>query len=171
MIEQTTSAGVIRDYKLNVSLEEIRATREKILERLIREELELMPYAREVIERLCANYPLGVVSSAHKEESLRDLGKFELLKKFRFILSGDDCIRKKVEHTEIWERGVRQIGASAGEVLVIEDNPAAAKQAKLAGCKVIAYPNGFTRGMKFEYADVIVYSLKEVDDRLLARLF
>src|SRR3989344_1644546 len=103
MIEQTTSAGVIRDYKLNVSLEEIRATREKILERLIREELELMPYA--------------------------------------------------------------------GEVLVIEDNPAAAKQAKLAGCKVIAYPNGFTRGMKFEYADVIVYSLKEVDDRLLARLF
>ena len=37
----------------------------------------------------------------------------------------------------------------------------------MAGCKVIYFPNGFTKKMKFELADRIIGSLDEIDDAMI----
>ena len=51
------------------------------------------------------------------------------------------------------------LGANPGKTAVIEDNPSGVASAKAAGCKVIAYPNGFSKDMDFSNADVVISDL------------
>jgi len=168
MIEQTTTPGVIRDYNLNVSVEEIRARKAVLLDIRIAE-VQLMPHARELIEELYLECPLAVVSSAKKSEVLKKIGKFDLVELFQAIIAGEDTERKK-PFPDPYQKAVELLGVNPQYVVVIEDNPSGVIAGKSAGCKLIAYPNGFTKGMDFSHADAVVGSLSEVNDSLLYRL-
>jgi len=175
MLEQTTSRGVIKDYGLDVSLEDAKERKAAIVGRLIDEELEMMEGARKMLCDFEGKYPMGVVSSAGREEVLKKLGKFDLIDMFRAIVTGDDVEKTKPD-PEPYVLGVELMGRSLGRrimpgnVVAVEDNPSGAKSAYTAGCRVIGFPNGFTKDMDFPYADVTISSLDQIDDYLLRRV-
>jgi len=174
MIRQTNSAGVIRDYGLDVDPVELRARRRGIISSLMQDELQMMPHALEMLERL-GRYPMGVVSSANRSEVGLNLGKFGLMDRFCVVVTAEDAERSKPDPRP-YMVGVARLGRhvpglEAGDVLVVEDNPSGVISAKGAGCIVVAYPNGYTGGMDCSMADATVKSLRDIDDNLIARLF
>ncbi len=176
MLEQTTSAGVIADYGLRDTLENIRDKKLAILVELMEDGLAMMPGAMELLDYLGKNIPLGAVTSADRREMVMKLGKFGLEPRFKVIVTGDDVTNTKPD-PEPYELGVSKLGATIiglrpEEVLAVEDTPSGAKSAKGAGCRVIAYPNGYTLRMDFTgVADRVVYDLGDINDGLLAPLF
>jgi len=177
MLEHTNSTGVIKDYKLNVPLSKVRQIRGQIVERLF-EDLKPMPYAVELVEELRWLYPMGVVSSSSPTEIERKLGKFNPEHPFQVIVSDEDVENSK-PNPDPYLKGLellrkyanRDIGITPGNVLTIEDTPSGVISAKKAGCKTIAFPNGFTKGMDFSMADRIVYKLDEITPKFLFGLY
>jgi len=175
MIRHTGSAGIIRDYGLDVSPEEFREAKSRILRELIGEGLKAMPHAPAVVARLAAEYPLGVVTTENRHEfdmKRRGLGFFD---SFRFFVTADD-VRHKKPHPEPYRLGVEMLsgqvpGIRACEVFAVEDSPSGAASARGAGCAVIAYPNGFTADLEFPYADATVGSLEEITPAFLRGLY
>lgn len=170
MIEQTESAGVIRDYCLKVSLQEVRRVKSALLDVAIREKLEIMPGASEIVEMLYLTYPLGIVSSETRENLLKKLGKFQLTRRFKGVIAGDDVTHKK-PHPEPYQKGALLLGIEPAGIVVFEDNPSGIESAKTAGCKTVAYPNGPTKDMDFSHADIVVSSLCDVNLEMLQSLF
>ncbi len=168
MIKQTTSAGIIKDYNLNVSLEEIRKIRLRIFEKSL-PELKMIPYAQELLDSL-STYPIGAVSSAARNEVLMKLNRFDLISRFGFIVAAEDTKHKKPD-PEPYQIGTKLLQLPAENVVAVEDNPSGVESAKKAGCRVIAYPNGFTKNMQFPDSDIIVSDLSEITPSLLRKLY
>jgi len=173
MIEQTTSQGAIRDYKLPFTLEQVRKLKETFEEKY-KEDLKLMPQALDLLYRYRRLYPLGLVSSASKKDITKKLKQscksHDLIELFTVIVSGDDVKNKKPDR-EPYQKGCELLGLDPKYVLVIEDNPSGVKSAKDAGCIVIARPDGFTRDLDFTLADKVIVSFDEINDGLIAKLF
>jgi beta-phosphoglucomutase-like phosphatase (HAD superfamily) len=94
------------------------------------------------------------------------LGRFNLADKFKVLVTASEVTRRK-PHPEPYQKAVQLLHIAPENALVIEDNPSGIKSAKAAGCKAIAYPNGFTKDMDFSEADMIIFSLQDIDDELL----
>ena len=178
MIEHTNSAGIIKDYGLKVLLKEYMSIRDEMAERLFREKLQPMPHARELVEELEWLYPMGVVSASSPAEIEMKLGIFNPEHPFKVIVS-DRHTNNSKPHPDPYLKGLELLrkyansatGLPAQNVVAIEDTPSGVKSASEAGCKTIAFPNGFTRRMDFSMADRVVYSLDEITPRLLFGLY
>ncbi len=168
MIKQTNSPGIIKEYNLKVSLGEIREIKSRIFEKLL-PELRMIPHAQELLDSLSA-YPLGAVSSSIRNEVLIKLKRFDLTSKFNIMVAWEDTKHKK-PHPEPYQMGARLLQLPAENVVAIEDNPSGVESAKQAGCKVIAYPNGFTKDMQFPGSDLIISDLSEINPSLLRKLY
>jgi len=177
VINQTGTRGIIKDYKLGqrgVTPEYIRKRRDEILHQLIDSELKMMSYAGKLLERM-DRYPLVLVSSEHRENLKKKLGKFGFWERFAVSVCAGEAKRNK-HYPDPWLKAVELLkpelpGLKPEECLVIEDNPVGIKSAKEAGCKTIAFPNGYTRDMEFPGADKIVYNLDKIDENMLRELF
>ncbi len=172
MIEQTYTKGVIRDYDIKDSIDNIRERKAEIMARLIQNELEMIPHAMEMVERLCNGYQTGIVTSSSRRDIMMKLKKFSLVDFFPLIVASGDTERSK-PHPDPYQKMVDMMKADPGKTVVIEDNPSgvrSAKAVKPGGCRVIAYPNGFTGDMDFSHADIIVSSLEEIDKGMIKRL-
>lgn len=169
MIERTKSAGLIKDRGLDISLEELRKVRQGMFDRLVRDELELMPYAKEMVESLSGIYPMAAVSSDNMQNCLLKIGKFGLVERFQTIVSHECTVNQKPSPDPYLE-GARRLGLKAENCAVIEDNPTGALSGLRAGCKVVVYPNGYTANMDFPEGVVRVNSLKEVTPEMLKKL-
>ncbi len=170
MLEQTNSMGVINDYKLSASIGEIRKVKAEKAKKLFDEKLELMPYSRELITELSTQYPLGIVSSSSRTEIIRNVERFDLVDKFSVLVGHEDYNYTK-PHPEPYLTGAECLGLNPANIVVIEDNPAGITSAKQAGCKSIAYPNGFTKDLDFSHATAVVNGLNEINSSLLQSLF
>lgn len=169
MIEQTASRGAIADYKLNVSLDEVRELKNVFIQEYIAG-MQMMPGALDLLQRFHETYPLGVVSSSSRSELLRKLSRFDLMKFFKISVTEDD-VKEKKPNPEPYQKACELLKINPEYVLVIEDNPSGIKSAKDAGCKTIARPDGFTLGMDFSLANRVIKEFSEINDELLKRLF
>lgn len=169
MIERTKSRGAIRDYGLNASVEQVRQIKDRFFEEYAKD-LQMIPGALEMLERFKGKYPLGLVSSEIRREVLRKTSKFDLMKRFKVSVCGGE-VRRDKPYPEPYQRGCELLGLDPEDVLVVEDNPSGVKSGKGAGCKVVARPDGFTKGMDFSLADKVVESFDEINDDLIGRLF
>ncbi len=169
IIGKTGSSGVINDYGLQVTVQEIRAIRDSQLE-LYFQDLQMMPKALDLLHRVYGSYPLGLVSSANRKEILKKAGKFDLMKFFKISVSGDE-VRKKKPDSEPYLKGCELLGLNPNNVLVIEDNPSGVKSGKDAGCIVIVKPGVFTREMDYSLADKVVESFEQINETMLRELF
>jgi len=170
MIERTKSAGLIRDKRLSISLDELRVVRQQMFDRLVKEELELMPYGREMVESLSETYPMADVSSDNMQNCLLKIGKFGLVERFRTIVASG-CIANQKPFPDPYLEGARRLGFDTGNCVVIEDNPTGALSGLRAGCKVVVYPNGYTANMDFPEGVVRVNGLDEITPRMLEGLY
>jgi beta-phosphoglucomutase-like phosphatase (HAD superfamily) len=92
---------------------------------------------------------------------------------FGAIVTAEDVKNGKSKSPEPYLKGAELLRLAPSDIVAVEDNPVGVRSAKDAGCRVIAYPNGFTKDMDFTGvgADAFVSSLAEIDEAMLQRLF
>ncbi|MBM3304160.1 MAG: HAD family phosphatase [Candidatus Aenigmarchaeota archaeon] len=169
--QKARTRGVIEDHQLAVTYEEAAARRKQLLDKYI-ERMAPMPHAREMVGYLTArcHTGVGVVTSADREEAGKKLRSMGMQDVFSVAVMAEDVQRYK-PFPDCYIEGAHRLGTEPPSIVVVEDNPLGVRSAKDAGCKTIAYPNGFTAGMDFGMADRVVKSLAEIDGALLDGLF
>ncbi len=128
--------------ELHVDLEpeEISAAVVERLERLYREQLPLLPGAREAVKRLAENWPLGLASSANRKIIDVVLELAELGGYFAATVSSEEVPRGKPA-PDVYLEAARRLGAPAMECAAVEDSSNGLRAAAAAGMTVIALPN------------------------------
>jgi len=147
---------------LLIDEKEVRKKQGKIYAEYYRKKSVLMPGILRLIGLFKKKgLRLGIVSSNEKRNVNVVLKKFRLAKKFDFVICAEDCEKSK-PHPEPYLLAARKFALKPSEIVVFEDTESGVKSAKLAGCKVVAVPNKFTRHGNFSKADLVAGSLREI---------
>lgn len=110
------------------------------LEQLYREHLPLLPFAREAVTGLAANWPLAIASSANRPIIDLALELAGLRDCFKATVSSEEVARGKPA-PDVYIEAARRIGASPARCAAIEDSGNGIRSAASAGMVVIAVPN------------------------------
>ncbi len=162
MLDQTGSRGLIKDYNLDVNVEDVLRAKTALYLQLIQERLQIMPGAQQLVERFYREYPLALVSSSSRTDIMAKIGKFDLLKYFEVILGTEDVERKK-PYPDLWLKACEELSVNPQNTIAIEDNPSGALSAIRASVgKIFVYPNGYTQEMEFPKECIRVNSLDEI---------
>ena len=130
--------------------------------RQYREEAELLPGARALLERLAeAAVPLALASSSNRAWVDTALAALQITPFFEAIVAGDE-VRHGKPHPEIYERAAEAIGARAGACTAVEDAPAGIESAKAAGMQVVAVRTPMTEGLPLD-ADRVIDTLDQFE--------
>jgi HAD superfamily hydrolase (TIGR01509 family) len=134
-------SGYVRD-KLGVDLSPEQISEEVVarLSGLYRARLPLLPGAREAVERLAREWPLGLASSSNRELidlvlDVAGLGRF-----FRVTVSSEEVARGKPA-PDVYLEAAGRLGVAPYRCAAIEDSQNGIRAASSAGMRVIAIPN------------------------------
>lgn len=107
------------------------------------QELEMIPGALELIGRLEAmDIPLGLVTSATRQDQERAFSRFGLSKFFKKVVTVDDVTHPKPD-PEPYLLMAQRLGVSPTRCLVIEDSASGITAAVRAQCYVIGLGTSF----------------------------
>jgi len=144
--------------------EHISADVVRLMEARYREELPLIPGAREAVERLAARWPLGLASSSNRPliDAALDLSGLDRF--FRVTVSSEEVPRGKPA-PDVYLEAARQLGVAPNGCAAVEDSHSGIRSAKSAGMRVIAIPNpSFPPDPEaLELADLVLESISHLD--------
>ncbi len=153
------AAGLCKEF--GIPLEEIRAQkRTKWEERKM--DVQLMPGAQELIERLYQNFRLAVVSSSYRQSvqtALREILRAE--DKIEVVVAYEDITNTKPD-PEPYRKGRMLLGLQPHQCIAIEDAEKGVISATEDGLHCIAVPNEWTSDGDFSRADAVVKSLNDI---------
>jgi HAD superfamily hydrolase (TIGR01509 family) len=134
----------------------------RMLERY-RASLPAVPGAAAAVERIAADFPLGLASSSNRpliDLALELLGVREL---FRATVSSEEVTRGKPA-PDVYLEAARRLGVEPARAAAVEDSRNGILSAKAAGLRVVAVPNAeFPPGDEaLAEADVVLGSLAEL---------
>lgn len=132
----------IQTFSLNETLESFIIKRKKYLYQILFQNLKLMPFARELIEKLQKNnFILALATAGHDVEKTNEiLIKLSIANYFTFVISGTEMKHNKPA-PDIYLYTIKKMGMSLKECLVIEDTVNGVLAGKRAGLKVIGVNN------------------------------
>jgi HAD superfamily hydrolase (TIGR01509 family) len=110
------------------------------LERLYRQELPLLPGAREAVRALATRWPLGLASSSNREIIDLVLELAGLADAFTATVSSEEVPRGKPA-PDVYLEAARRLGVAPEECAAVEDSTNGLRAAAAAGMTVIALPN------------------------------
>jgi HAD superfamily hydrolase (TIGR01509 family) len=120
--------------------EEISADIVRLMEARYREELPLIPGARDAVERLAARWPLGLASSSNRPLIDAALELAGLVVVFQATVSSEEVARGKPA-PDVYLEAARRLGVPAERCSAVEDSDSGIRSAKAAGMHTIAIPN------------------------------
>jgi HAD superfamily hydrolase (TIGR01509 family) len=139
--------------------------------RLVAQEgLAVLPGAVETVRRLSARYPSAVVSGSSRAEVdavLRALGVDDA---FPWFLGAEDAARGK-PFPDGYLLAASRLEVAPAACLVLEDSTAGIRAGKAAGMRVVAVRAGNFARQPQDEADLVVDTLLDVTDALLASVF
>jgi len=134
----------------------------------------LYPGARELVELLAAEVPVGIASGAQRPEIERILDAAGLRARFSTIVGSGDVARGKPNpdpYLEAMGRLRAQApGLAPAECVVIEDTMAGITSGLAAGMKVVGVAQTYTAA-KLQSAHLVVGTVGDLDAARLRRLF
>lgn len=146
---------------LDDSIETLQAESDEIFKTLLPERIELMPGFRRVLEAVQQRgLPTAVATSSHRDFANTALGTFDLLDRFKFVLTGDDVEHGKPD-PEIYLKAADKLGLSPRQILVFEDSHAGSLAATRAGAWTVAVPTPHARHLDFSHANLVVPRLDD----------
>jgi HAD superfamily hydrolase (TIGR01509 family) len=128
-----------------------------------REQLPVIPGAREAVERLAARWPLGLASSSNRELIDLVLDLLGVKHLFAATVSSEEVARGKPA-PDVYREAARRLRVEPTTAAAVEDSHNGILAAKAAGMRVIAIPNTHfppDEGALRE-ADVVMGSLAEL---------
>lgn len=131
--------------------------------------IELVPGAREALDRLVGKYPLGVVTARERSSALSILVGHGLIDYFRCVATARTTLRAKPHPAPIrW--AADQFGVSSSALLMVGDTAVDILAGRAAGAQTAALLCGFGQRSELELAgaDVILEGPLQLADLLLA---
>ena len=149
--------------------EEISKEVVRRLANVYRERLPLIEGAVEAVERLAADWPLGLASSSNRELIDLVLELSALAPFFHVTVSSEEVPRGKPA-PDVYLEAARGLGVPPENCAAVEDSRNGIRAAKAAGMRVIAIPNPhFPPGEEsLALADVTLGSLAELTPSTVA---
>jgi HAD superfamily hydrolase (TIGR01509 family) len=134
-----------------------------------RERLPLLPGAREAVERIAADWPLGLASSSNRPLIDLALDVGELAPFFRATVSSEEVARGKPA-PDVYLEACGRLEIDPPRAAAIEDSRNGIRSAHAAGMKVIAIPNVHfpPDAESLALADVVVPTLDELTPAVVA---
>ena len=134
------------------------------MEARYREQLPLLPGAREAVERLARRWPLGLASSSNRPLIDLALEVSGLARFFKATVSSEEVPRGKPA-PDVYLEACRRLEAEPARAAAIEDSRNGIRSAKAAGLRVVAIPNQHfpPDEESLGLADVVLSSLDELD--------
>jgi HAD superfamily hydrolase (TIGR01509 family) len=144
--------------------QEISADIVRLMEARYREELPLIPGARQAVERLAACWPLGLASSSNRPLIDAALELAGLDRFFLATVSSEEVARGKPA-PDVYLETARRLGVAPERCVAVEDSHSGIRSAKAAAMGVIAIPNpSFPPDPDaLALADVVLDSIDELD--------
>jgi HAD superfamily hydrolase (TIGR01509 family) len=130
-----------------------------------------LPGALALVERLARNgvSKLAVVTGSSTSEARDSIDGVGLTDFIAVLVAAEDYARGKPA-PDPYATAIARLGVSADRSIAIEDATPGILSARAAGARVIAVRAGNFAGYDLSPADVVVDTLDEVTDQLLARL-
>jgi len=134
---------------------------EEIFISLLEENLAPMPGLFALLKSLeAARVPAAVVTSTGPRLTAAILSRYDLARRFEFILTSEDIAHGKPD-PEVYVLAAGRFGIAAAEMLVLEDSHYGCRAARAAGAFVVAIPNQHTADYDFSMADLVADSLED----------
>jgi HAD superfamily hydrolase (TIGR01509 family) len=133
------------------------------VEKRYREDLPWIPGARKAVERVGAEFPLGLATSSNREiiDIVVEIGGFEDL--FKVTVSSEEVERGKPA-PDVYLEATSRMGVDPERAAAVEDSTNGLLAAEAAGMRVIAIPNDAhppaEKGLAA--ADVVLDSIDEL---------
>jgi HAD superfamily hydrolase (TIGR01509 family) len=144
--------------------EQISADVVRLMEARYREELPLIPGAREAVDRLAARWPLGLASSSNRPLIDAALALSGLDTYFAATVSSEEVARGKPA-PDVYLEAARRLGVAPDDCAAVEDSHSGIRSAKAAAMAVIAIPNpSFPPDREaLALADLVLKSVSDLD--------
>jgi len=156
----------INDYvhinNLQFNADKLREEKNIFYQHLLDVELNEMPGAKIILEKLYKNKRLALASSSHKIDVLKVLNNLHIINYFEVIATKNDVLNSKPK-PDILIYVAKLMNVNKSECIVIEDAEKGIIAAHAAGMRSIAIPNKFTQNNNFQHATYIIDSLYEVE--------
>jgi HAD superfamily hydrolase (TIGR01509 family) len=148
------------------------AISEQVAERVearLRDDLPLLPDAREAVEALSSNWPLAIASSANRPVIDLVLELSGLAAQFAATVSSEEVPRGKPA-PDVYLEAARRLETDPGRCAAIEDSANGIRAATAAGMLVVAIPNANypPDSAALELADVVLPSLASLRPDVIA---
>jgi HAD superfamily hydrolase (TIGR01509 family) len=105
-----------------------------------REQLPLLPGAREAVERVAGRWPLGLASSSNPEVIRVVLSESGLERSFTVWVSSEEVGAGKPA-PDVYLEAARRLGVRPADCVAVEDSENGIRSAHAAGMRLIAIPN------------------------------
>jgi HAD superfamily hydrolase (TIGR01509 family) len=147
---------------------EINAEVVELMAARYRDQLPVVPGAREAVERMAASFPLGLASSSNRPliDTVLELAGLSML--FRATVSSEEVPRGKPAPDVYVEAG-RRLGVEPERCAAIEDSHSGIRSAKAAGMRVVAIPNPHYPPDEdvLAEADIVLTSIEQLTPTML----
>lgn len=164
-LENEFNDMISRSGRNDITYEQMRKVRDEILKKHLKQGIESVPFAKEVVSELSPIYKMALVSSGERFWGEDALDKLELLKYFSVVIFGEDVENHKPS-PEPFLKAAESLGLQPQEIIVVEDSESGFKAAKAAGMKLIAKRSQHNREKDFSPADFVVEDLREIPEIL-----
>lgn len=148
-------------HELEETVEELERESDEIFVDLLDSQLQPMPGLLELLDALeRANLPKAIATSSRRSFVDDVLGRFDLGRLFRFVLSAEDIVDGK-PHPEIYLKAAARLGLPPERIAVLEDSQNGCAAAVAAGAIAVAVPGGHSLSHDFTGARLSVDSLAD----------
>jgi len=160
--------AMIRWHSLNDAWEDLARECEDVFLLLLDRYLAPMPGMLELLDALdAAGIRKAVVTSSGWRLTVAVLARFDLARRFAFVLTSEDITHGKPD-PEVYLLAARRLGVAPEEMMVLEDSHFGTQAGAAAGAFVVAVPNEHTAEHDFSRASLVAESL--ADRRIYAAL-
>ena len=143
-----------------VERKRLEATRRARELELIAQEM-VLPGVRDYLEKAQENgLKLAIASSSDRRWVVGHLERLGLLSYFDCIRTADDVEQTKPD-PELYRQALECLGLTPEEAIVFEDSPHGITAAREAGLFCIAVPNGISRQLSVDHADLHLESMAD----------
>jgi HAD superfamily hydrolase (TIGR01509 family) len=134
------SRYVVDELRVDLTPEEVNA---RVLEAMLgayREQLPLLPGAREAVVRMAGAFPIALATSSNREVIDLVLDGMGVTDRFGATVSSEEVARGKPA-PDVYLEAARRLGYAAAACAAVEDSSNGLRSAHAAGMRVIAIPN------------------------------
>jgi HAD superfamily hydrolase (TIGR01509 family) len=139
----------------------LKEERNVLYSQLLEEADVLIPGVKEVVQSLCDQFIMGIVTSSKRAHFDIIHRSTELLPFFDFVIAAEDYTRYKPD-PEPYRLAIERSGFQSEECLVVEDSERGLLSASAAGLKCAAIPRGLSKLASFEGAYRILDDIGEL---------